>query len=201
MFGTAIRIRWVDNEPLFVMRDVCDALKISKYRDAFRRLDEYEKTSMFVSTNMDTNRGPRKMAVVTESGLYHLTFMSNKPIAKAFRKWVTSEVLPSLRREGFYALPAWTGGADPLGFVGSTARQYLDNRGLTGLSPSGVSRSCSVLCAKRGIEPSRRWSGTVYPVAILDLAVRGRDAGALRGPAEPERPNALQFLTDRDGIR
>ena len=51
---------------------------------------------------MDTPGGPQEMSTVTESGLYTLIFKSRKPVAKRFRKWVTSEVLPEIRRKGFY---------------------------------------------------------------------------------------------------
>ena len=191
LFGTHVRAFYKNDEPLFVMKDVCDAIKITHYRNAIRRLEEDETCGVIVNTSM----GPRTMQAVTESGVYHLIFMSRKPIAKAFRRRVTQEVLPALRRTGFYAMPGKEA-ADPLAFVGYTARQYLDNRGLA-LSASGVAHSCNTVCRKLGIEPKRRWSGTVFPDYVLDQAVRGRDNTATHGPARPERPDVFQFLTDR----
>ena len=88
-FAKDIRMLWEGDMPFFVMKDVCAALEISKYRDAIKRLDEYERVYKLV----DTFGGQQEMICVTESGLYHLAFMSRKPIAKAFRRWVTAEVL------------------------------------------------------------------------------------------------------------
>lgn len=90
-------------EQLWIAKDVCDVLGISKHRDAVDRLDEDQKGR---PVRVDTPGGKQEMATVTESGLYDLILRSDKPEAKAFRKWVTSEVLPSLRRTGKYELPA-----------------------------------------------------------------------------------------------
>lgn len=96
-----VRIVMVKDEPLFVAKDVCDVLGLSKYRDAFSRLDEDERMSIKV----DTLGGPQNMVAVNESGLYTLIFQSRKPEARAFRKWVTQEVLPNIRKYGFYMTP------------------------------------------------------------------------------------------------
>ena len=87
-----------DGEPWFVAKDICDILDISQYRDAISTLDEDERASVVV----DTLGGPQNMSAVNESGLYTLVFKSRKPEAKAFRKWVTSEVLPAIRKTGQY---------------------------------------------------------------------------------------------------
>lgn len=96
-----IRSAVVDGTPLFVAKDICDALGISKYRDALTRLDEDERASISV----DTLGGKQSMIAVNESGLYTLVFQSRKLEAKAFRKWVTGEVLPNIRKHGFYMTP------------------------------------------------------------------------------------------------
>lgn len=93
----------MDGEPWFVAKDVCVALGIEKYRDALGRLDDDEKGC---PVTVDTLGGPQKMSAVNESGLYNLIFQSRKPEAKKFRKWVTSEVLPSIRKTGSYVAPA-----------------------------------------------------------------------------------------------
>ena len=87
-----------DGEPWFVLKDVCDVLGISKYRDVSERLDPDERGSVRV----DTPGGPQTMTAVNESGLYSVILRSDKPEAKPFRKWVTSEVIPSIRRTGSY---------------------------------------------------------------------------------------------------
>ena len=78
----------------FVAKDVCDVLEHSNSRAAVGRLQDDERG---VST-IDTPSGSQQMAVVNESGLYGLVLTSRKPQAKAFRRWITGEVLPSLRR-------------------------------------------------------------------------------------------------------
>ena len=102
--GNDIRVTTDEQgEPLFVLKDVCDALEIGNPSDVARRLDEDGVDTIEVIDN----RGVRqKTNAVTEAGLYEVIFMSRKPEAKAFRRWVTSEVLPSIRKHGMYATPA-----------------------------------------------------------------------------------------------
>lgn len=95
-----IRVQMKDGEPWFVAKDVCDALTLENSRKATSSLDEDEKgVSPIV-----TPSGTQQMTIVNESGLYNLIFQSRKAEAKAFRKWVTSEVLPSIRKTGRYEL-------------------------------------------------------------------------------------------------
>lgn len=97
-----IRTRNIDNEPWFVAKDVCDALTISNSRDAMSRLEEDEKAMSVLPTQF----GEKSMNMVNESGLYNLIFQSRKPEARSFRKWVTGEVLPAIRRTGSYGQAA-----------------------------------------------------------------------------------------------
>lgn len=87
-----------NGEPWFALADVCKHLGISNAADAAGRLDDDEKG--IVKT--DTLRGPQRILVVSESGLYSIVLRSNKPEAKRFKKWITSEVLPSIRKTGSY---------------------------------------------------------------------------------------------------
>jgi prophage antirepressor-like protein len=87
--------------PWWVAKDVCDILEIANSRDALARLDEDERG--VVST--DTLGGSQNVSAVNEPGLYSLILGSRKPEAKAFKRWVTHEVLPALRRTGSYAMP------------------------------------------------------------------------------------------------
>lgn len=93
-----VRSFLLNQEPWFVAKDVCSILGISNSRQALSKLDDDEKLVSEVLTSGQR----RKMNVVNESGLYALIIRSNKPEAKAFRKWVTSEVLPSIRKKGYY---------------------------------------------------------------------------------------------------
>ena len=98
--GTPIRVQVINDEPWFVAKDVCEVLTIGNSRDAVNRLDDDEKAMSVLPTQF----GNKEMNIVNESGLYNLIFQSRKPEAKAFRKWVTSEVLPSIRKTGGYRL-------------------------------------------------------------------------------------------------
>ncbi len=95
-----VRTVLLDGEPYFVAKDVCSILDISNHIDAVSRLDDDEKGRSVIPTQF----GDKEINLVNESGLYHLIFQSRKSEAKAFRKWVTSEVLPALRRTGHYEL-------------------------------------------------------------------------------------------------
>ena len=94
----AVRIIMQDGEPWWVAKDVCEILEISKYRDAITKLDDDERCPVKV----DTLNGAQEMTAISESGLYTLIIRSNKPEAKKFRRWVTHEVLPSIRKTGSY---------------------------------------------------------------------------------------------------
>lgn len=91
-----IRTVTKDNEPMFCLMDICKALAIKNATDVVKRLEDDEVTRFNLgSRNGETN-------FVTESGLYAVILRSDKPNAKKFRKWVTSEVLPSIRKSGGY---------------------------------------------------------------------------------------------------
>lgn len=104
--GNDIRVI-TDNqgEPLFVLKDVCDALDLGNNREVARRLD----SDGVSTTDVIDNLGRKQQTnVVTEAGLYEVIFMSRKPEAKAFKRWVTHEVLPSIRKRGGYLTPEAT---------------------------------------------------------------------------------------------
>ena len=90
-----------DGQPWFVAQDVCEALAHSDTSMAVRRLDEDEKGT----SNVCTLSGIQEMLTINESGLYSLILTSRKPAAKRFKKWVTAEVLPSIRKTGTYTTP------------------------------------------------------------------------------------------------
>jgi prophage antirepressor-like protein len=99
--GNEVRIVQKDGEPWWVLKDVCEVLGISKYRDTAARLEDDEREPIRV----DTLGGAQEMLCVNESGLYNVILRSDKPEAKPFRKWITSEVLPSIRKHGAYMTP------------------------------------------------------------------------------------------------
>lgn len=95
----AVRAMLRDDGPWFVAADVCAALTIGNSRDALDRLDADEKGV----GSIDTLGGLQQLATVNESGLYSLILGSRKPEAKPFKRWVTGEVLPAIRKTGGYS--------------------------------------------------------------------------------------------------
>ncbi|WP_148715013.1 BRO-N domain-containing protein [Chitinolyticbacter meiyuanensis] len=101
-----LRVIVRDGEPWFVAADVCAALGIGNTSDALRRLDDDEQALVSIE-GIHGSAGNPTINVVNESGLYSLILGSRKPEAKHFKKWVTSEVLPAIRKTGrFEAAPA-----------------------------------------------------------------------------------------------
>ena len=96
-----VRIIEQNGEPWFVAKDVCDVLGLINARDAINSLDDDEKADVGISDGSQI----RHYNSINESGLYKLVFRSNKPAAKKFTKWVTSEVLPTIRKHGAYMTP------------------------------------------------------------------------------------------------
>lgn len=94
-----VRIIMQNNEPWFVAKDVCDVLGFSDTNAGTRHLDNDEKMSVILTGISATNP---VATIINESGLYSLILRSRKPEAKKFKKWVTSEVLPSIRKRGGY---------------------------------------------------------------------------------------------------
>ena len=96
-FG-AVRSILIDSDPWFVAADVCKALELEKTNRALSRLDDDEKGAHSVSTP----GGRQRMSIISESGLYSLILGSRKPEARAFKRWITHEVIPSIRKHGAY---------------------------------------------------------------------------------------------------
>lgn len=98
--SSEIRTVQINGEPWFVLSDVCKVLELSSPHKVAERLDGDEKGR----NQIPTLGGVQEMAVVNESGLYTVILRSDKPQAKPFRKWVTSVVLPSIRKTGSYSV-------------------------------------------------------------------------------------------------
>lgn len=98
--GSQVRIIEKDGEPWWVLKDVCDVLRLSDTNKVSKRLDSDELTRNKFVLGEQT----REMLCINESGLYNVILRSDKPEAKPFRKWVTSEVLPTIRKTGQYKI-------------------------------------------------------------------------------------------------
>lgn len=98
---TPVRVVVIESEPWWVAADVCRALEISNTTDALKNLDGDDLANSEV---IDSLGRAQTANVINESGLYSLIFASRKERAREFKRWVTKEVLPSIRRTGGYAL-------------------------------------------------------------------------------------------------
>lgn len=97
-FGN-VHIVMKDSEPWFVAKDVCNCLEINNSRQALIRLDDDEKSSVILN---DGTPGNPEKSIVNEYGLYSLVLSSRKPEAKEFKRWITHDVIPQIRKTGQY---------------------------------------------------------------------------------------------------
>lgn len=148
-----IRTISIAGEPWFVAKDVCDALELTDVSMTMRYLDDDEKRIqvLFVSGSQNTTR----MWFVNESGLYNVIFQSRKPKARSFRRWVTHEVLPQIRKTGSYG--------DNSRCMGTVVDKMLDIQKqqmdiIRSLVDSGSSMDCNVYNDTQGVFNSTQLS-------------------------------------------
>ncbi len=115
----SVRIVMRNDEPWFVAADVCSALEIVNTARALDRLNDDEKGVH----SMNTPGGNQELSIINESGLYSLILTSRKPEAKKFKKWVTSEVLPAIRKTGRYEAPQ----AAPVAYISGAEESQMAN--------------------------------------------------------------------------
>ena len=152
--GASVRMQMIKDEPWFAAKDVCELLGLDNSRQAVSRLDDDEKGVI----NSDTLGGKQELTFVNESGMYALIFQSRKPQARAFRKWVTGEVLPSLRKYGYYV--------DPGAQLTDEQREELE-RVMMGRMKRYLSRRDYIQVAR----------STGYPVWFVQRVVAGQAGG------------------------
>lgn len=119
-----VRTVEMNGEPWFVLKDVCDVLGLSDTGRTAERLDADELTR----TTLVSGGQNREMYIINESGLYNVILRSDKPEAKPFRKWVTSEVLPSIRKNGGILPICFLIFFDPVGFICFPSGSECSNR-------------------------------------------------------------------------
>lgn len=164
-FGS-IRVADKNGEPWFVAKDVCEILGVANSRDAVGNLEEDEKGVVIT----DTLGGKQEVSIISESGLYSLIFKSRKPEAKAFSKWVRSEVLPSIRKTGSYSVK-------------------IEKQ--NGLSP--VATDFKALCEAASFLFDKNQAALCANTAIKK--VYGEDLLALMGVPMLESPQQVRFYT------
>ncbi|QCG98972.1 hypothetical protein E6C67_26650 [Azospirillum sp. TSA2s] len=103
--GTAVRAIGRDGEPWFILADICRVLEIGNPSQAATRLDDDEKTTL-TNNEGQASYGPQSFTIVNESGLWSLVLTSRKAAAKRFKKWLTADVIPTIRKTGSYSVAA-----------------------------------------------------------------------------------------------
>ena len=125
----SIRVLDIDGEPWFVAKDLTTALGYSNSRDAIsKRVDaEDKKSGVAIHDSMGRNQN---VVTINESGMYSLILSSKLPSAKKFKRWVTSEVLPAIRKTGIYSVAGMlTPSDDPIVPMRTlTPDDYLDRK-------------------------------------------------------------------------
>ena len=123
-----VRTILVDDEPWFVAKDVCDILQHSNSRQAVIDMVDEEDVTKAYTPHPQSPEKKLEVIVVNESGLYTLILRSNLPKAKPFKRWVTHDVLPSIRKTGSYGLPQQSDGQDPVTAMLLQASMLMNKR-------------------------------------------------------------------------
>lgn len=196
-----VRTLLIDDQPWFVAADVCQALAVRNNRDALSRLDDDEKGV----ANTDTLGGAQSVGIINESGLYSLILTSRKAEAKRFKKWVTAEVLPAIRKHGRYE--------DTVGKMGTLLGETIGTNGFNMLGALIKGKVSSLPAQMRRRATAKIWSQTHaafgvrsaadIPAGQLDAARNFVAAYALEGEwlgreDNPETLFALDFYRAQD---
>lgn len=151
-FGS-VRTLSMDGDPWFVGKDVATALGYKEPTKAAREKVDPEDRGM---SKMDTPRGEQEVVIINESGLYSLILSSKLPNAKRFKRWVTSEVLPAIRKTGAYSSKPETPTFEPkrtsVGEIASLLLQIRQVQKAQGTSSRKIAYTAKCLCDQFGIE-------------------------------------------------
>lgn len=143
-----VRTTTIDGEPWFAGRDIALALG---YKDTPRAVkDHVDEEDKRVGV-LPTPRGGQEAVIINESGLYSLILSSKLPKAKAFKHWVTSEVLPAIRKTGSYTAPQYEPKRTSVGEVASLIFQLRQTQKAQGASSRKVAQTVKVVCEQFGI--------------------------------------------------
>jgi prophage antirepressor-like protein len=182
--GAAVRVVLVDGEPWWLATDVAYSLEYRMASDMVRSLDDDEKGTHIVRTL----GGDQEMLVINESGLYSAILRSRKQSAKRFKKWVTAEVLPSIRKHGAYMMPAAEPEQDVVPMASHVAADEIVSAGRVFRALYTTGRSMGMarrLAATRANQAAERATG-------IDLAAELGATQWLDGPDLPE-PQRRQY--------
>lgn len=146
-FGN-IRTVTIDGEPWFVGKGIAEALGYSNSRKAL--IDHVDNEDKGV-TNRYTLGGTQNLTIINESGLYSLIFGSKLDSAKKFKRWVTSEVLPAIRKSGHYEAPGYAPKATSIGEVVNLIKITKQTMKEQGATPTEVATAVKEICEQFGV--------------------------------------------------
>lgn len=193
-----VRTILIDDQPWFVAADVCQALAIRNNRDAIARLDDDERG---VATT-DTPSGQQDMGIINESGLYSLILTSRKAEAKRFKKWITAEVLPSIRKTGRYEDSKSTMATLVGDVIGSTGEvvlnRVIEQKGYR-IAPA-MQRSFKHTMKSRLRARFNVQKAALIPSDQMEAACNFIVAYAIEGEFLPKQDSGSLRLTDRQAM-
>lgn len=138
-----VRTLIIENEPWFVGKDVADALGYERTADAIRsHIDEDDKGV----GKIQTPGGTQEMVIINESGLYSLILSSKLPSAKKFKRWVTGEVLPAIRKTGQYQVPGYQPKATSVGEIVNLINMTRKTMKDQGCDPREIAIAVKEIC-------------------------------------------------------
>jgi prophage antirepressor-like protein len=189
--SSAVRSLMIDGEPWFVAADIAAVLGYRNAPDMARMLDDDEKGTQIVRTL----GGDQEFTIINESGVYACVLKSRRPEAKPFRKWVTSEVLPTLRKTGRYEMPA-SPDPDPGNRISNPAFVTPQHEADMAVAADRMFRAF----VRAGKSAGLREREAVSAAGEIALQVTGIDILKLlnkpKGPPQPRLTQAQEFIED-----
>lgn len=147
-----VRTVTIDNEPWFVGKDVVLILGYSNPSEAIQdHIDEEDKLNSKMLSSFEIDLGQRGGWLINESGLYSLIMSSKLPSAKRFKRWVTSEVLPAIRRTGHYEVPGYAPKATSVGEVVNLIKITRETMKEQGASARDIAVAVKEICEQFGV--------------------------------------------------
>lgn len=149
-FGN-IRTVTIDGEPWFVGKDIAEALGYSNTSKAVMNHVDTEDKMTEISAYSQNGNTVGKLTFINESGLYSLILSSKLPNAKKFKRWVTGEVLPAIRKSGHYEAPAYTPKSTSVGEVVNLIKITRQTMKEQGAAPTDIAQAVKEICEQFGI--------------------------------------------------
>lgn len=149
-FGN-IRTVTIDGEPWFVGKDIAEALGYSNSSKAVMNHVDVEDKLIETSAYSQNGNTVGKLTFINESGLYSLILSSKLPNAKKFKRWVTSEVLPAIRKTGHYEAPGYVPKATSIGEVVNLIKITRQTMKEQGASPTDIAKAVKEICEQFGV--------------------------------------------------